>query len=312
MQILLTANKSSTKSMQDSPYNPIPKTKTLLLTMAKGDPGMTLTSTDWKSTITITKDTFPKTKAQFKKFFTCEWQKGQLWKQNKFSLDAPLMETKHSTILSTWKNQAKLLNWLHSKKEFLEADTLGIGTTTNNWISHQNPSPYCKQDSHQSQISKTLWMLLSSIPKKPSNLTTPIQKLSNMLLKQETNSPSTAPIHNVRDFHWNQFSKNALHHWCDQYKVPSSRESGSSLQISSPISRQNGSPWTRQICFSWTSQCNLNWNEDQHHPKQQQIPTDHDHHSHQWTTTPSPHYRNHHRWWSRYSRPGKMTVLAIS
>jgi len=48
MQILLTANKSSTKSMQDCTYNPIPKTKTLLLTMAKGDLGMTLTSTDLK------------------------------------------------------------------------------------------------------------------------------------------------------------------------------------------------------------------------------------------------------------------------
>ncbi len=72
MRILMTADITGTKSTQKSTYNPIPKIKTLLLTMADLDPGLTVTAIDGKSTLHIGKDKFPITETVFKTFFSCE------------------------------------------------------------------------------------------------------------------------------------------------------------------------------------------------------------------------------------------------
>ncbi len=75
MRILMTADDPpGTKRTQKSTYNPIPKTKTLLMTMADIDPGLTITSLDGKQKLLITKDTFPKNEDTFKKYFTCDWE----------------------------------------------------------------------------------------------------------------------------------------------------------------------------------------------------------------------------------------------
>jgi len=74
MQILLPVIKPGTKSMSKATYNPIHKTKTLMMTLAKINHGLMVTSLDGKSTLTTKEETFPKTKEQFKKFFTDEWE----------------------------------------------------------------------------------------------------------------------------------------------------------------------------------------------------------------------------------------------
>jgi len=57
-------------------FNPIPKTKMLLMMIVDLDPGLTLTSIDSKNKLLIAKETFPNTEELFKKFFTtCEWEK---------------------------------------------------------------------------------------------------------------------------------------------------------------------------------------------------------------------------------------------
>jgi len=63
MQILMTAgDPPGTKRKYKPTYNPIPKTKMLLMTMAEMDPGLTLTSIGSKNKLLIAKETFPKTK----------------------------------------------------------------------------------------------------------------------------------------------------------------------------------------------------------------------------------------------------------
>ncbi len=73
MRILMTVDNPGTKAMTKSTYNPIPKVKTLLLTMAELDPGLTVTALDGKSTLIIGKDKFPITETAFKQFFSCDW-----------------------------------------------------------------------------------------------------------------------------------------------------------------------------------------------------------------------------------------------
>jgi len=73
MRILMTVDNPGTKATTKSTYNPIPKMKTLLLTMAELDPGLTVTALDGKSTLIIGKDKFPITEMAFKQFFSCDW-----------------------------------------------------------------------------------------------------------------------------------------------------------------------------------------------------------------------------------------------
>jgi len=44
------------------------------MTLADLDHGIAIASIDGKSTLSITADTFPTTKEQFKKYFTYEWE----------------------------------------------------------------------------------------------------------------------------------------------------------------------------------------------------------------------------------------------
>jgi len=76
MRIHLTAKKSSTKSTYKPLYNPIPKTKLLMMTMAAYAKGLTISSVDGKNTIMVNFSLFPKTKEHFKKYFTLDWEKG--------------------------------------------------------------------------------------------------------------------------------------------------------------------------------------------------------------------------------------------
>jgi len=75
MPILMTADDPGTKKAYVAMYNPIPKTKMLLMMMVDLNPGLSLTSLDGKTTLTITKDTFPKMEDTFKQYFMCKWEK---------------------------------------------------------------------------------------------------------------------------------------------------------------------------------------------------------------------------------------------
>jgi len=54
MRILMTPNDPGTKKAYKSTFNPIPKTRTLLMTMATSNPGLTITSLDGKHKLIIT------------------------------------------------------------------------------------------------------------------------------------------------------------------------------------------------------------------------------------------------------------------
>jgi len=129
MRILMTIAKPSTKNMYPAMYNPIPKTKTLLMTLANLNHGITMAAIDRKSTLTIATDTFPNTEEQFKKYFTYEWEQSGNSKSSRVRLgctihgNQTLNHLKHSTKPST------LITWLRNQQIFLKADTLGIGKT---------------------------------------------------------------------------------------------------------------------------------------------------------------------------------------
>jgi len=53
MQILMHVTKPSIKTKYPTTYNPIPKTKTLMMTLANIDHGLVVTSFDGKSTLII-------------------------------------------------------------------------------------------------------------------------------------------------------------------------------------------------------------------------------------------------------------------
>ena len=140
MRILMTADITGTKSTQKSTYNPIPKIKTLLLTMADLDPGLTVTAIDGKSTLHIGKDKFPITETVFKTFFSCDWetngktQKNQLRIGCQINGNRTLNNIKHAVKLN------QLLSWLYREQVYLEADGLGVGKTkTIGYLTHIHP-----------------------------------------------------------------------------------------------------------------------------------------------------------------------------
>jgi len=125
MRILMTAPKPSTKTTYKVTYNPNPKMKTLMMTLAKIDHGLAVMSIDGKSTLIIKDDTFPKSKEQFKKFFTYNSEPNG----TKVCLGC---NVNRNQTLNHLKHAIKPncpIQWLCQERVFLEADQLGIGKT---------------------------------------------------------------------------------------------------------------------------------------------------------------------------------------
>jgi len=125
MQILMHFTKPSTKTKYPTMYNLIPKTKTLMMTLADIDHGLAVTSIDSTSTLLIKEDTFPKTKEQFKKFFTYDWEPNR----TKICLGCTIHGNQTLNHLKHAIKPSKLIQWLHQEKVFLKADMLGIRKT---------------------------------------------------------------------------------------------------------------------------------------------------------------------------------------
>jgi len=140
MRILMTIAKPSTKSTYPATYNPIPKTKTLLMTLADLDHGIAVASIDGKSTLSITADTFPSTEEQFKKYFTYEWEPSGNSNASRVRLGCTIHGNQTLNHLKHSTKPSKLISWLRQEKVFLEADTLGIGKTkTVGYLTHIHP-----------------------------------------------------------------------------------------------------------------------------------------------------------------------------
>jgi len=125
MRILMTAPKPSTKTTYNATYNPIPKTKTLMMTLVKIDHGLAVMSIDGKSTLIIKDDTFHKSKEQFKKFFTYDWEPNGTKVRLRCNING-------NQTLNHLKHAIKpncLIQWLCQEKVFLEADQLRIRKT---------------------------------------------------------------------------------------------------------------------------------------------------------------------------------------
>jgi len=125
MQILMHVTKPSTKTQYPHYVQSIPKTKTLMMTLANIDHGLAVRSIDGKSTLIIKEDTFPKSEEQFKKFFTYNWEPNgaKIHLRCTINGNQTLNHLKHDT------KPSKLIQWLCQEKIFLKADTLGIGKT---------------------------------------------------------------------------------------------------------------------------------------------------------------------------------------
>jgi len=130
MRILMTADDPpGTKRTQKTTYNPIPKTKTLMMTMADIDPGLTITSLDGKQKLLITKDTFPKNEDTFKKYFTCEWEPASSNQKARVRLGCTINGNRTLNNLKHGEKPSRFLQWLNKERVFVEADALGIGKT---------------------------------------------------------------------------------------------------------------------------------------------------------------------------------------
>jgi len=128
-RILMTANDPGTKKPYHSTYNPIPKTKTLLLTMANLNLGLSVTALDGKSHLTIHKDTFPNLEDKFREYFTCEWEQAHPKQPAKVWLSITITG---NCTLSSMKHKDKpspFLQWLNQNKVFIDADALGLSKT---------------------------------------------------------------------------------------------------------------------------------------------------------------------------------------
>jgi len=128
-KLLLTANNSGMKKTYPSMYNPILKTKTLLLTMVTSDPGLTITSLNGKHKLKITKDTFPNMEDTFKKYFTCEWEKESPKQKEKVRLGCTLNGNRTLSNMKHSEKPSRFLQWLSKEKLYIEADALGFGKT---------------------------------------------------------------------------------------------------------------------------------------------------------------------------------------
>jgi len=140
MRILITVDNPSTKATTKTTYNPIPKVKTLLMTMAELDPGLTVTALDGKSTLIIGKDKFPITETAFKQFFSCDWDNQGKSQNHSIRLGCQINGNRTLNNLKHAIKPNPLLTWLYREKVFLEADALGIGKTkTIGYLTHIHP-----------------------------------------------------------------------------------------------------------------------------------------------------------------------------
>jgi len=128
-RILMTADDPGTKKPYHSTYNPIPKTKTLLLTMANLDPGLSITALDGKSHLTIHKDTFPTSKDKFRQYFTCEWEQAHPKQPAKVWLSVTIAGNRTLNSMKHKDKPSSFLQWLNQNKVFIEADALGLSKT---------------------------------------------------------------------------------------------------------------------------------------------------------------------------------------
>jgi len=129
MRITMTDNFSGRKPTAQATYNPMPKAKTLMLTMAEQDPGLSITSINGKSTLIIKTDTFPCTETQFKQYFHCNWEKTGTTTREKVLLGCNINSNETLNNLKHELQPNNLLQWLGKEKVFLEADVLGIRKT---------------------------------------------------------------------------------------------------------------------------------------------------------------------------------------
>jgi len=129
MRISMTPDDPGTKKQYKATFNPIHKTKTLLLMMANIDPGLSITSLDGKNKLIITKDTFPITEDTFKKYFTCEWEKEHSKQKEKVRLGCTLNGNRTLNNMKHSKKPSPFLQWLSKEKVFVEADALGLSKT---------------------------------------------------------------------------------------------------------------------------------------------------------------------------------------
>jgi len=125
----MTSDDPGTKKQYTATYNPIPKTKLLLMTMAALDPGLSLTSLDGKATIMIEQDNFPKTEEAFKKYFTCEWDKATSNQKAHVRLGCTINGNSTLNNLKHGNKPSILIQWLRKERVFVEADALGMGKT---------------------------------------------------------------------------------------------------------------------------------------------------------------------------------------
>jgi len=99
---------------------------TTIATYAKG---ITISSIDGKTMITVNDKSFPTSEETFKKYFTLDWEKGGPNKPNSISLG---VNVNCNQMLNSIKHSIKpnsFMQWLHNEKIYLAADELGICTT---------------------------------------------------------------------------------------------------------------------------------------------------------------------------------------
>jgi len=128
-RILMTADDPSTGKTYQPTYNPIPKTKTLLLTMANLDPGLSITTLDGKRHLTIHKDTFPTSEEKFRQYFTCVWEQAHPKQKAKVRLGVTINGNRTLNSMKHKEKPSPFLQWLNQNKVYIEADALGISQT---------------------------------------------------------------------------------------------------------------------------------------------------------------------------------------
>jgi len=97
--------------------------------MANLNPGLSITSLDRKSHLTIHKDTFPMSEDKFHQYFKCKWEQTNPKQKAKVQLGITI---NRNCTLNSMKHKDKpspFLQWLNQNKVVIEADMLGISKT---------------------------------------------------------------------------------------------------------------------------------------------------------------------------------------
>jgi len=189
MRILMTTPKPSTKTTYKATYNPIPKTKTLMMTLAEIDHGLAVTSIDGKSTLIIKDDTFPKSEEQFKKFFTYDWEPNG----TKVRLGCNINGNQTLNHLKHAVKPNRLIQWLRQERVFLEADQLGIGKTkTVGYFTNIHPR-IVNRTSTKDKIYETLNTTIIN-PEEAAKLDSTLQDLINAMQENGDDATVHCPV----------------------------------------------------------------------------------------------------------------------